>query len=154
MRQRPYRFLISLCSLSVAVLTTTLVSGPALGTTRPSIATAARTPASATATESTRSKVNKNVELVIGETSVSSTQAKLGKVTLGLVDGVGHSGATYTFHLWIGNTLLRNEVHTCTYGECARQWSINQTFSKGLVVTANMVPAGSSTSVGTPKITL
>jgi hypothetical protein len=154
MRQQPYRFLISFSSLSVAVLTTMLVSAPAFGATRPSSVTTARTTMSTAAAESTRSKVNKNVELVIGETSVSSTQAKLGKVTLGLVDGVGHAGATYTFHLWVGNTLLRNEVHTCTYGECARQWSINQTFSKGLVVTANMVPAGSSTSVGTPKITL
>ncbi|MDL4816565.1 hypothetical protein [Actinomadura opuntiae] len=154
MRKRQYRSLVSLSSSIVAVLATTLVSGSALGATRPSTATSARNTTGTMAAESTRSKVNKNVELVIGETSVSSTQATLGKVTLELVGGIGHAGATYTFHLWVGNTLLRNEVHTCTYGECARQWNINRTFSKGLVVTANMVPAGSSTSVGTPKITL
>lgn len=68
-----------------------------------------------------KTAVNRNVELVIGVTAVSSTQVELGTVTVGTVDGLGHSGANYDFRLYIASTLIKNDNHTCTYGACAMQ---------------------------------
>jgi hypothetical protein len=100
-----------------------------------------------------RTAINRNVELVIGVTTVSSTQVKLGKVTVELTDSLGHSGANYDFRLYIASTLIKNDNHTCTSGECARQWGINKTYAKGTVVIGRMVVPGSS-DVGAPRITL
>ncbi|WP_329254543.1 hypothetical protein OG417_12570 [Actinoallomurus sp. NBC_01490] len=73
--------------------------------------TATLAPAPAFA-ETVRSSINRNVELIIGVTNVSSTQVKLGTVTVTLVDGLGHSGANYDFRLYIASTLIKNDNDT------------------------------------------
>ena len=100
-----------------------------------------------------KTAVNRNVELVIGTTAVSSTQVKLGTVTVETVDGLGHAGANYDFRLYIASTLIKNDNHTCTRYACAVQWHIDKTYAKGTVVIGRMVVPGSS-DIGAPRITM
>jgi hypothetical protein len=147
-RQRLHALRLISVGLSAVALSATVASGQAFG------GTDSRVTSSVVVTPDTvRSAIDRNVQLVIGVTTVSSTQVKLGTVTMELVDTLGHSHANYDFRLYIASKLIKNDNHTCTYGECAQQWHINTTYPKGTVVIGRMVVPGSS-DVGAPRLTL